>query len=376
VSARCFLSVFAVGVGLCGLAACSSDDFDLTPTASTTSAGGAGGAGGATGSSTTTTGAQGGGGTTTTTSGGVGGAEPSGPTKLTIVNGVNDHEAIRVCFMPYPDGADVAPWPASQAGLAFAKAVVVDPPASIAPGDADIRPFVIGGDLTAIAGKSCSQALAIAAAGSEGAGGAGGGPPSPPPIVASAMPVIPASVLTSEKSLLLVFFGCLGGPGKTDPTQGLGCGFTYTPETPTASLTLVAMSRKKLPTSVALQLVHASAAMQPSDIRVTPGWEAATDVPVAKALALGGLGPKPPFVGLTRDNFGPLSKVALKTFAPNDIYAQSALFIQDAFVNGGIPDTQFQDGSSFTLVAIGGYPGAVSQSFWHPFTYTMVASDP
>jgi hypothetical protein len=206
--------------------------------------------------------------------------------------------------------------------------------------------------------------------------GAGGSPPIPPPIVAGAMPILPASVFTSDKSLLLTFFGCVGGSGPLDGTQGLGCGFSYTPETPTASLTLVAMSRKKLSDRVALQFVHASAAMQPSDIRVTPGYDGQTDVPVVKALGLGGLGPKPPFVALTRNDYGSLTKVALKTFAPNDIYATSALFIQDAFVNGGIPDTKFEDGSSFTLVAIGGYPGVVSQSFWRPFTYTMVASDP
>ena len=382
-------SLFASLLGLCGLAACSSNDFDLTPTASGSGAGGSGASSGSS-TGTTSTGNQGGAGgdTTSTSTGGLGGSEPDGPTKLTIVNGVNDHDAIRVCFTAYPDGADVSPWPADVAGLAFAKAIVVDPPESIAPGGADIRPFVIGGDLAAIEGKSCNEILALAASGSGGSGGAGGGSggaggsggttatPPPPPIVAGPMPVIPASVLTSEKSLLLTFFGCLGGPGKTDSTQGLGCGFTYTPETPTASLTLVAMSRKTLPNAVAVQVVHASAAMQPSDVRVTPGYDGATDVPVAKALALGGLGPKPPFAGLARVDYGALTKVAIKTFAPNDIYATSALFIQDAFVNGGIKDTAFEDGSSFTFVAIGGYPGVPAQSFWRAFTYVMVASDP
>jgi hypothetical protein len=316
----------------------------------------------------------------------MGGAEPSGPTKLTILNAVNDYAAIRVCFMPYPSGPPVNPWPASPSGLAFPASLVVDPPSSIAP-SGDVRPFVLAGDLTAIAGKSCDEALAIA--GGAGAGGAGGatggaggatggagGAPAAPPIIAAAMPVLPGSVFTSEKSLLLVFFGCLGGPGHDDPTAVLGCGFSYTPATPTASLTLVAMSRKTEPKAIALEVVQASAALQPSDVRFTPGLDMAADIPFAHSLALGGLAPKPPFFGMARADFGVLANAAIKTFAPNDVYPTSALFLQDAFANGNVKDPMFADGSAFTLVAVGGYPSVPSSSFWHPFTFTMVKSDP
>ncbi len=374
-------SLRAALITFAALAGCSQDHSLLAPT----------GSGGGTGASTTSniggdtnsgTGAGGSGGDTTGTTTGTGGAEPSGPTKLTILNGVNDYPAIRVCFMPYPSGPSVNPWPASPGGLAFPASLVVDPPTSIAP-SGDVRPFVLAGDLTAIAGKSCDEALAIAggtggggAGGVGGAGGAGGATGTPPPIVASPMPVIPASVFTSGKSLLLVFFGCLGGPGHDDPQVGLGCGFTFTPATPTANLTLVAMSRKTEPKAIALEVVHASAAMQPSDVRITPGFDMATDLPFAHAIALGGLAPKPPFFGMARADFGVLQKAAIKTFAPNDIYPTSALFLGDVFANGGIKDPAFADGSGFTFVAVGGYPSVPSSSFWHPFTFTMVKSDP
>ncbi len=365
---------------LVAISGCTPDDRDLAPTSSSTGTGGSGATGG-----NTTSGDQGGGGVTTTTTT----PEPAGPTKLTILDGINDYDAIRVCFVPYPSGAEVNPWPASAAGLAFGKAVQVDPPSSIAPGGSDVQPHVIAGDLSAIAGMSCAEVLALAASGggsggggagaggSGGAGGAGGGPPEPPPpIVVSAMPVIPASVFEAEKSLLLTFFGCIGGPDHVDGTEGLGCGFTFTPATPTASLTLVAMSRTLDPEKVSLQFLHASAAMQPSDIRITPGFDNVVDVPVAKALALGGLGPKPPFAGLARTDYGSLTKVAVKTFAPNDVNATSTVFLQDAFTNGGIDQAAFQNGTGFTVVAIGGYPGVSIPSFWHPFTYVMVRSDP
>lgn len=385
------LSLLALPLLVAASPGCSEDHDLLAPTTSSASSAAGGATTTATGGTTSTGGQGGEGGATSSSSSssGVGGAEPSGPTKLTILDAINDYDAIRVCFMPYPSGPSPDPWPAAASGLAFSAAKVVDPPSSLAPSGGDVQPFVIGGDLTAIAGMSCDQVLALAAGGSGtgsggtgGTGGAGtggtgaGGAGEPPPIVAAAMPVIPGSVFSSEKSLLLVFFGCLGGPGHSDGTEGLGCGFTYTPATPTASLTLVAMSRKSEPDRIALQFVHASAAMQPSDIRITPGFDLAMDVNAAKALALGGLGPKPPFVQLTRAGFGPLAQAALKTYAPNDIYPTSALYLQDAFVNGGIKDTAFVDGSSFTIVAIGGYPGVETPSFWHTFTYAMIESDP
>lgn len=374
---------------------------DLTPTSSS-GTGGAGATGGT--GATTSSATQGGSDTTSTTT-----PEPPGPTKLTVVNGIADYKAIRVCFMPYPETADdVDLWPASAAGLAFPKSQQIDPPKSISIGGADVQPHVIGGDLSAIEGLSCKEAIALAKpvnTGTGGAGGttttgsgglggtgtggtgtgatgtgatagAGGAAPEPPPIVVSAMPVIPASVLETEKSLLLVFFGCMGGPGHADGTEGLGCGFAYTPSSPNASLTLVAMSRVTDPGRIGIQFVHASVAMQPSDMRILPGFENATDVQVAAALALGGLAPKPAFLAMSRDDFGLLSKAALRTYAPNSTSLTSAAFIQDAFVNGGITDTGFVNGKNFTFIAVGGYPGVAIQSFWNTFTYAMVPSDP
>ncbi|MEZ4308164.1 MAG: hypothetical protein R3F14_08985 [Polyangiaceae bacterium] len=54
----------------------------------------------------------------------------------------------------------------------------------------------------------------------------------------------------------------------------------------------------------------------------------------------------------------------------------SGLLLQEAFTNGGIPESAFINGSSFTVVAVGGYPGVNLNSFWHPFTYVMLPSDP
>jgi hypothetical protein len=343
---------------LAAFSGCTQDHSLLAPTSSSSGTGATAGNGASAGAA----GNQGGQGGSTSTAGDAG-AEPDGPTKLTIVNGIADYDAVRVCFIPYPAGGKGTAWPSATSNLGFARAKVVDPPTSLGPAGSDIQPFVIGGDLEAVAGKACDAVIALA----QGGGG---------PVVVGAMPVIPASVFDSEKSLLLAFYGCLGGPGHDDSSATLGCGSSYTPETPTAGLTLVAMSRKTDPSSIALQFVHASVAMQPSDIRIAPGYEAAVEVPAANAIALGGLAPKPPFVGLPRVGFGMLTKAALRSFEPGQPSPMSSILMQQAFNLGGIKDTAFVDGSSFTFVAVGGYPGVVTQSFWQPFTYTMVVSDP
>src|SRR5262245_43478797 len=99
---------------LLALLGCSRDhsllaaDPDITSAASAASGtGGGGGGGGGEG------GAAGGG-------GGAGGAapvvEPPGPTRLTLVNGIVDYDAVRICFLPYPDsGQPAMPWPSDAA---------------------------------------------------------------------------------------------------------------------------------------------------------------------------------------------------------------------------------------------------------------------
>src|SRR5687768_8105587 len=92
--------------------------------------------------------------------------EPAGPTALTIVNGVNDYDAVRLCFVPYPggDGADQSPWP-NQGGIQFAASMVVSPIAGVIPAKSDVRTYVIAGDLAKTTGKTCAEVFAMAAAG-------------------------------------------------------------------------------------------------------------------------------------------------------------------------------------------------------------------
>lgn len=317
-------------------------------------------------SSVTTSGTGGAGGDATTSSStggaGTGGVDagPPGPTELTIVNGVADYDAIRICFVPYPEGPGGFPWPSAPTGLAFAGAQVIDRIDQVITSDVDVRPHVLAGDLAETAGKSCDEILAL----------------NEPALVVAPLAVLPASVFTSGKSVLLVPTGCLGGPGHTDPGEVLGCGLNYTEDTPTAGLVALGMSRQTDQGSVSFQVVHASAPMPVVDVGITPGFDAAPESKLAYMLSPGAIDPQPPFAGLNFAELGILSQVKLKTYAPGDTYPTSAVLFQSVFANDGLGESDIVNGEGLVLVAVGGHPGVPAGPWWNAHTYVMVRADP
>lgn len=317
-------------------------------------------------SSVTTSGAGGAGGDATTSSGsggaGTGGVDagPPGPTELTIVNGVADYDAIRICFVPYPEGPGGMPWPSTTAGLAFAGARVIDRIDQVLPSDVDVRPYVLAGDLAETAGKTCDQILAL----------------NEPALIVAPLAVLPAPVFASGKSVLLVPTGCLGGPGHTDPGEVLGCGLNYTEDTPTAGLVALGMSRQTDQGGVSFQVVHASASMPVVDVGITPGFDAAPESKLTTALSPGAIGPQPPFAGLNFAELGILSQVKLKTYDPGDTYPTSAVLFQSVLANDGLGESDIVNGEGFVLVAVGGHPGVPAGPWWNAHTYVIVRADP
>ncbi|WP_437814272.1 hypothetical protein [Sorangium sp. So ce1078] len=333
-----------------------TQDHDLLgrdpPGAASTS--GAGGGAGATGSGATTTG-----------TGGGDAVEPPGPTKLTVVNGVGDHDAVRFCFLAYPDGAGagVEPWPSGGAGLAFARARVIDPPGAAIPEGTSVRAHVIAGDLGETEGLDCAEILALAA---EPAA----------PIVAAGLPVLPAPVFAEEKSLLLVATGCLGGEGHTHAKEKQGCGDAYTVDTPTAGLVAVAMSRRTSFGKVSLQVAHASAAAPLVNVRLSPGRAELSAASVAQDLSYGAISPFPPFAGLSRGDLGAIEEVDIETYDPLAATVTSSVPMREILANSDVSADSITDGLGFVLVAVGAAPGAGRGGFWHPLTYALLWADP
>jgi hypothetical protein len=345
-AARCSALLFA---GVLGLGCARGDEtpggagaFSATSSASA----GSGGAG------------QGGAG-----QGGEGGApsEPDGPPKLTVVNGVNDYDAIRLCFVPWPDGGDPAPIPADPAGLPFAHAVVIDPQGGALPAGTDVYVHVLSGDLSQTAGKGCAALVA----------GAGG-----PDVVVAPVAVIPGAAIAAPRSLLLVPNGCLGGPGHTGNTEKQACGSTYSASTPNPGLVAVGLSRLTTKGKVALSVVHASAAMATVDVRLLGGYEGAMPVPLATSLSAGAVAPFPPLSALGLVELGTLDKVAVQTFPAGGPMPSSTVALKEVFSQSPVAAADMADGQGYALVAVGAQPGLAAGAFWHALTYTLVRVDP
>ena len=311
------------------------------------------------------------GGSSSTGTGAGGTSEPPGPTRVTVVNGVNDYDAIRVCFLPYPAGDPGAkPWPAAATGLLFAHAAVLDLAVDL-PANTDVQPTIFAGDLSKIAGKTCAQALALAASGNDDAG-------TTAPILAAALAVLPTSVFTSEKSLLLAPIGCMGGPDHDDASAMVGCGDSYTPSTPTVNLIALGMSRKTDPVHVAFQVVNASVAVEPTDFGIKSSIMGAGILTLATALPTGGIEPKPPFTTLTVNELGAPEKVSIKTYLNGQgmMFPTSDTLMGEAFKNGTVASTQLANGEGYVLVAVGAAPNIPAGPFWHKLTYSLIKANP
>lgn len=305
----------------------------------------------------------------------VGGGEvdagPPKPTALTIVNGINDYDHLRVCFLPYPAGdPKITPYPASTAGLAFAGAAVVPLAETLALGK-DIQPVIFAGDLTRIAGKTCDEAAALATpAGAFDAG-------APAPLVSFALPVLPASVFDSHRSVLLVPYGCLGGPGHDWPNASLSCGEGYASNKPTVSLIALGMTRESDPKHLLFQAVNASAALAPSDIRLTSGLTAGMNWLIAASLATGSIGLSPPLAAITASGLGPIDKATVKVFPPNQSTTPSATVpLAAGFASGAVNAADLRDGAAVVLVGVGAAAGVAAGPLWHALTFALVKADP
>ena len=127
---------------------------------------------------------------------------------------------------------------------------------------------------------------------------------------------------------------------------------------------------------MSLQAAHAVVAMTEVDIRVLPGAQGGTAGNVAPGLTLGAIGRMPPFREFSRMDLGPIGATNILTFPPSFAQPNSTSPLQAALDRGGIPEAEFKDGSSYTMIAVGSPPTIMPGAFWHGLTWTVVRSDP
>jgi hypothetical protein len=136
------------------------------------------------------------------------------------------------------------------------------------------------------------------------------------------------------------------------------------------------MSRIVETNVLSLQAAHASVALPEVDVRVLPGVKDAKAGDVAPGLTLGAIGKFPPFRGFSRADLGPIGATNILTFPPNYAMPNSTLPLLAALEHGAIPEAEFKDGLSFTMIAVGSPPNVPAGAFWHALTWIVVRSDP
>jgi hypothetical protein len=329
------------------------------------------------------------------------GTPSDGPWSLTWVNGVADALGARLCFVPVIDGGEapreVAPWPDTAGGLAFAGHVVRSDRLGIDLAATDVHPYLV---LEQGEGRAatCAEILTASDAGT-----------SRPAAVS--LPMLPAGTLAAQRSYLLVSTGCAafgisedagaptgaaeldtdgGGasrdagidaeaappppPSAPDPAV---CGGDGKTPAPTASLVLVAVSRDRVDNQVGLQALHASPATPAVSVRITP-TDAPAPVVVAAQLATGQLAPpRPGFHSLYE--FGTTPGLATLTVEPSITGSVPNFETTLAAVlsSSHVADADFRGATrNFTLVLVGAAPGLRDAGSAQPFAAVLVDNAP
>ncbi len=232
-------------------------------------AAGAGNKAGAGGSSAGAAGATGG-----SSAGGAGApfVEPDGAFELRLMSGIADAATVRLCLTAW-SGAAVLPSPAfaPTEPLALGESALVTPPAA----PVSVRPYVLSGEIAAV-GAACADVVSA-----------------PPPTVrVTPLPALPATLWSAKRSVLLVAAGCAGGVSLTNASAA--CGVATSPTPTTASLVFAELSRAAVPEgAVGLQVLHASTAFGPVEVRVRQDGAPAATTLLAK-LDPGAILTRPP----------------------------------------------------------------------------------
>lgn len=319
--------------------------------------------------------------------------EPPGDDVLTIVNGVVDAPSVQLCFARLDDEGNAELVGSPLPELAYAGSTVLTQLPELSFADDVLQPWVLAGDLAAIEGLDCAEAVEVAldaeglvtpepdesgVGGAGGAGGAGGEPEvaperEKPDLRARALAALPAGTVAIGRSILMVLSGCLGGVGYDGETVASICGSDYAPDAPTVQPVVVKLSRALRFDKVALQGVHAALAMGSADLRVS-GDSGRTALVFASRLGFGEVGPRPADTRFSPQELG----VEAADFGVQAIGAGAAVLAQAAWPSllEGSGLTALTAGRTYTAVLLGPAPRKVQSGWWNKPAVALVDNDP
>lgn len=284
--------------------------------------------------------------------------DPPRPFVLTVVNGMPDAPAIRLCFVPIVEGEErveeAALFPADAGGLAFGASRATSGLGAIDLAASALRPHVLAGDALAEV-TSCADALTAPGDG----------------LVVTPLPVLPAAGFTEGRSVLLVTTGC----ALHDTEAEASCGDAPFSDGG-AGMVVVPLARKALGDGIGLQAVHAFASSASVTVEIAPSFELPAFA-VAHSITPGAIAPHPPSFAHEGSRFGPVPRDASVVVRDSSSSSEIAtLPFASALTNGGIESTAFVAGKSYALVLIGPAPSAQRPSGWSALSVVLVEGEP
>lgn len=286
------------------------------------------------------------------------------PFALTLVNGMPDAPAIRLCFVPVVEGVEeplsLPPLPDDDSGLGFGRRLALASLPGISFGSTALRPYVISGDLSRAKGVTCAKLLATQIEG----------------VHLTALPILPAVTFSEGRSALLVTTGCVGGDeGHIAEGQSLVCGADYAPDSPTASLVVVPLSRSAPDSHLGLQAAHAFTFSRPVTFEIIPA-EGFASVTVTPSAQPGTISPKLPLL-YDEPTFTAMASQAIAEV--REVEGSSPLgrvSLGEAIGSGGLAPSEIRAGRNYTLVAVGPSPQVEKGPWWEGFTMLLIENDP
>ena len=353
---------------------------------------GSGGATGSTSSSgltsnaaTSVTGTQS---STSTGSGGSISYTPDGDDVLTLVHGQVDAEHIAFCLGRADEGRtrfDAPPIP--RGGLGYGDSFTLSEAEDLDFEHDAIELVVLTGEFDEDA--DCEDTLGRAywpgrvqgpGSGAGGAAGAGGASDAGiagaagaeavprPALRAMVMPSIPANSLVLGRHYVMVFAGCMGGPGVVDES-GLHCGANHSNETPSLRPLLVPASRAVDPARLSLQFLHASTATSQVDVQSVPAnGSPGVQAYLTSRVRFGVIAPQEPALSHSSETLG------LPQGAEFVVYSPSGGEFRAQWTK--LPGvTEIADGHSYLSILLGPRLGTDAAEGFNPSSVTLLPTD-
>jgi hypothetical protein len=347
--------------------------------------------------------------------------EVPGRSVFTLVHGIVDAELTAFCFARVRDGeTTLVGSPVPAGGLAYGQSLSFETLPGVKSESDGVVPYVIAGELSALDGLDCSEAVELAervmaadrgeggAAGQGGAageggvdglGGAGGREPAagaageggaqggagasvqaektgarPPALRAGALPGLPAGALAAGYSMLVVAAGCLGARAFSDDRQAAACGDDYTPEHGSLTAEVAMLSRATADGMLSIQALHASHASGDLGVRSMPGsTDGGIGITIVDRFGEGALRPRDPRTMLPVESWGVNSDSWSLNASVGSVDHASELW---SVIRERAGIDELENGRGYTLVAIGPSATLDATGFWNHFTFALVDNDP